>query len=363
MKQNKNTKKEDKLITNSQNNDIFPKFTSERDRISYVSQNYKDMSISDAFARYYNVKKSKDVNPAFNNVITMEIGQVYLGNIKNLEKGDITFELPGVNEEIICMENLNNNLDALRNYALNHNNTMYFEVRDINKDKVYVSVLNGYYKIWEHRMQTNALQRIPIKVHINNLIKGGYSCTTKIDELNQLLGVDTYVCNVFIPGSHIVLNIENDFEKWLDKDVQIIPDKFVDFKVDKFNKLVEKSLIGSRKKFLQAIGEQNIYDLYQKHQLAQKLTGKTDSIKLSGKVTGIINSTKKTGIFVEIDDRYITGLLPIEDASELVNYQPGSPIEVIIKEFETPEGVAPFIMSKDNKTLKKCNTRLVFEVA
>lgn len=353
----------DKVITNLQNNEIFPVFESERDRLKYISNNYNDLSIADAFSKYYNKKKVKNIDPSVNNVITMEVGQVYLGNIKDLEKGNITFELPGVNEEIICHENLNNHLDALRNYAMNHNNTMYFEVREIQNDKVYVSILNGYYKIWEHKILNAAQQKIPVKVHINSLVKGGYSCVTKIDELNNLLGTDSYVCNVFIPGSHIILNIETDFEKWLDKDVYIIPDKFVDFKVDRFTKQIEKSLIGSRKKWLQQKGEENIYMLWKNHQLAEKLGGNSNNIVLDGKVTGIINSSNKTGVFIEIPDKFITGLMPLEDASDLVNYRPGEDIKVKIKEFETIEGAQPFVLDKDGSTLRKCNTRIVFDVA
>ena len=360
MKKDKNTPDS---ITKDQTNEIFPKFKSEKERISKISNDYKDISIADAFTKFYNKKRVKNVNPSVNDVITMEVGQVYLGNIKDIEKGNITFDLPGVNEEIICYENLNPYIDAIRNYALTHNNTMYFEVREIKQDKVLVSVLNGYYKIWEHRILSYAQQKNPIKVHINNLVKGGYSCTTKIDEINNLLGVDAYICNVFIPGSHIILNIENDFEKWIDQDVYIIPDKFIDFRLDKINKQVEKSLIGSRKKYLQLKGEENIYKLWQKYQLAAKLNGNPDDITLEGKVTGIINSTNKTGVFIEIPDMYITGLMPVANSTELVNFRPGDNIMVKIREFETQEGMQPFVTDKNGTELRKCNTRIVFDVA
>lgn len=362
MKQNKNTKTKKDYITVEQDNDIFPKFRSDRQRISSVSNNYRDMSIADAFATYYGTKKTKLEDDFYNNVVVMNLNQVYLGTIKSLEKGDITFEIPGVNELIVCQENLNAHLDALRNYALNHNNTMYFEVREIKNDKIYVSVLNAYYKIWEWRMTQAASQRNPVKVHINSLVKGGYSCTAKIDELNELLGTDAYVCNVFIPGSHIILNIEDDFEKWLDQDVMIIPDKFVDFRVDRFNRQIEKSLIGSRKKYLQMKGEQNLFELYQRHQLATKLGNGDTTIELTGKVTGIINSAKKTGVFIELEDQFITGLMPLANASELVNYRPGEQLKVTIKEFEVLEGQQPFVVDKNNK-VKRCNTRIVFDVA
>jgi molybdopterin-binding protein len=80
-----------------------------------------------------------------------------------------------------------------------------------------------------------------------------------------------------------------------------------------------------------------------------------------GTVTGIINSATKTGIFVELNDKYITGLMPI-DAMDLLDYKPGDQIKVSVKEFEIQEGKEPFVLNKSNK-VTFVNTRCVFELA
>ena len=80
-----------------------------------------------------------------------------------------------------------------------------------------------------------------------------------------------------------------------------------------------------------------------------------------GTVTGIINSATKTGIFVELNGKYITGLMPI-DAMDLLDYKPGDQIKVSVKEFEVQEGKEPFILNKRNQVVAS-NTRCVFQLA
>ena len=82
---------------------------------------------------------------------------------------------------------------------------------------------------------------------------------------------------------------------------------------------------------------------------------------LHGIVTGIINSNNKTGVFVEIADKYITGLTPMS-SSELLDYKPGDPIDVKIKEFEIKDSKDPFVYSKKGQIVKS-NCRAVFELA
>ena len=94
-------------------------------------------------------------------------------------------------------------------------------------------------------------------------------------------------------------------------------------------------------------------------QLANKSEVKSDVYE--GTVTGIINSNKKTGIFVELNGLYITGLMPI-DSSELLDFKPGDQIKVKVKEFEVQEGKEPFVLNKSNK-VTFANTRCVFELA
>ena len=350
-------------------NDIFSGFKNDKERIKYIKKAYGHMSLAKAFAVYYGEEISQETksNPVVNNVVNIELGQVYVGQVESFNKTSITFTIPGVKEELYSNENFTTCYDAIQAYLATHDNKLAFEVREKRDNKYYVSVIQGYYKIWSSKIMKNIERQQSINVHIDELVKGGYICHTDIDELNQLTGRH-YTHSVFIPGSHIVLNIEHDFDKWIGNDVNIIPQKFVDFKTIGYgaNKMVEKSLVGSRKLVLQLEGIKNLYNIYNDVQVKNKLkeSGKNVNIEntiYEGTVTGIINSSKKTGAFVELEGQYITGLMPT-DSMDIFNYKPGDHIRVTIKEFEVQDGKDPFIVNKKGVVIK-CNTRPVFELA
>lgn len=349
-----------KLLTNADlGEDIFSGFASDKERIKYMSKAYANMSIAKSFSIFYNVELSNELksNRAINQVTTLEIGKIYAGSIKTFTKDGIVFDIPGVKDEIICRENLYSSYDSISNYLLTHNNKIQFEVRENKNNKFYVSVINAYYKAWVNMITEAIKQDKGIQVHIDSLVKGGYMCHTEISTLTYLTGVN-YTHSVFIPGSHIVLNIEKDFEKWVGQDVIIVPQKFVEYRKDMKTGITENSLVGSRKRVLQIYGTNNMNELYCKYILETKDGGTYHPEVLDGIVTGIINSNKKTGIFIEIKDKYITGLLPIK-ASQLLDYKPGDGISVYIKEFEVQDGKEPFIYNKHGLIMKS-NTRPVF---
>lgn len=352
-----------KLITfNDVKDDDFPLFKSDKERIKYMSRTYRNMSISKAFSVFYNVDIDKDVksNKAINNVSVIEIGSIYNGIVKTFSKNEITFELPGCKYELISKENLYDSYDNINNYLLTHANTIMFEIKSKKDNKYYVSILDAYYKLWLKNINNYIQYENEIDVHIDKLVTGGYMCHTNIDTINELTGKQ-YTHFVFIPGSNIVLNIERDFDKWVGQDVSIIPQKIVDFRDFKTGN-VGKSLVGSRKRVLQIYGMNNIHDLYNKFMLVKSNDNvKYENESFDGIVTGIINSANKTGIFVELDNLYITGLMPI-DSSDLLDYKPGDNIKVKIKEFEIQEGKDPFLFNKRGKLIK-ANVRPVFELA
>ena len=366
MKSNKNTTT--KLLKYEDIEcDIFNSM-SDYDRIKYVSKAYAHMNIAKAMSVYYGIDLSNETknSPTVNNVVTIELGQVYVGEVESFNKTSMTFTIPGVKEELYSNENFTACADAIEEYLLKHDNKIAFEVREKKDNRYYVSVIQGYYKIWSSKIMKNIEKMQPIKVHIDELVRGGYICHTDLDELNNLTGRH-YTHSVFIPGSHIVLNIEHDFEKWIGQDVDIIPQKFVDFQTVGYgaNKLIEKSLVGSRKLVLQNVGNKNLYDMYNDSQMKMKLveSGKNVNIEdvvYDGTVTGIINSSKKTGAFIEIDSMYITGLMPT-DSMDIFNYKPGDHVRVKIKEFEVQDGKDPFVVNKKGIVIK-CNTRPVFEL-
>lgn len=360
----------DELITANQCDDVFGGFKNDRERIKYMSKAYGHMNIAKAFEVYYGVSVDSSLksNKAINTVNTITIGNVYSGSVKEFTKSTLVFDIPGVKEEIIAKDNFTSCADAVNAYLATHNNKLLFEVREKRDNKYYVSVVQGYYRAWADKINKAIESRNGINVHIDELVKGGYVCHTDIKELNDLTGRN-YTHSVFIPGSQIVLNIERDFERWVGEDVVVVPQKFMDFKTIGYgaNQLIERSLVSSRKLVLQMMGMRNMYEIYNSEMTKCKLAELSDNVSIEptvfeGTITGIINSAKKTGIFVELDGKYITGLMPV-DSYDVYNYHPGDAIKVTIKEFEVQEGKEPFTLNKKGSTIYKCNVRPVFAKA
>ena len=332
-------------------------FKNDKERIRYMKDNYGHLSLAEQFAVFYGEEVSNTVkkNKRINNPVNIEIGGSYKGIVTEIGKNGIVFDVAGVKEEVISKENFSDCMDAVQNYLLNHENELLFTVTEKKDNKYYVSVLEGYYRSWQKQIEKAIEQRAAINVHIDSLVRGGYMCHTDIWPISELTG-KTYTSAVFIPGSNIVLNIENDFERWLDKDVQAVPQKFTKFR--SFGRPTENSLMASRKMVLKILGMKNMYEIYTRAKLGERPDVKYVPEVFTGKVTGIINSNKKTGIFIEIEDKYITGLMPVEEAN-LLNYKPGDTVQVYIQEFECMEGKEPFFIDRKN-IIKACNLRPVF---
>lgn len=332
-------------------------FKNDKERIRYMKDNYGHLSLAEQFAVFYGEEVSNTVkkNKRINNPVNIEVGGSYKGVVTEISKNGIVFDVTGVKEEVISKENFSDCMDAVQNYLLNHENELLFTVTEKKDNKYYVSVLEGYYRSWQKQIEKAIEQRAAINVHIDSLVRGGYMCHTDIWPISELTG-KTYTSAVFIPGSNIVLNIENDFERWLDKDVQAVPQKFTKFR--SFGRPTENSLMASRKMVLKILGMKNMYEIYTRAKLGERPDVKYVPEVFTGKVTGIINSNKKTGIFIEIEDKYITGLMPVDEAN-LLNYKPGDTVQVYIQEFECIEGREPFFIDRKN-IIKACNIRPVF---
>ena len=332
-------------------------FKNDKERIRYMKDNYGHLSLAEQFAVFYGEEVSNTVkkNKRINNPVNIEIGSSYKGIVTEISKNGIVFDVAGVKEEVISKENFSDCMDAVQNYLLNHENELLFTVTEKKDNKYYVSVLEGYYRSWQKQIEKAIEQRAAINVHIDSLVRGGYMCHTDIWTISELTG-KTYTSAVFIPGSNIVLNIENDFERWLGKDVQAVPQKFTKFR--SFGRPTENSLMASRKMVLKILGMKNMYEIYTRAKLGERPDVKYVPEVFTGKVTGIINSNKKTGIFIEIEDKYITGLMPVDEAN-LLNYKPGDTVQVYIQEFECIEGKEPFFIDRKN-IIKACNLRPVF---
>ena len=355
----KNTKK---LITAADLEDIFNDFKSDKERIKYMNENYGGMDLAKSFEIFYGMKVSSAAKKSktINTITNIIVGNVYEGTVASFNHRGITFEIPGVKEEIVSKETFSDCFDEVQNYLMNHNGKLMFEVREKRNGKYYVSVINAYYRIWQQLIERCIASETPINVHIDDLVRGGYLCHTDIWPINELTGKN-YTSSVFIPGSLIVLNIESDFNKWIGKDVDIIPQKFTHYRP--VGAPAENSLVGSRKRLLQLEGFKNIHEIYTRMKLATMPGARYTPEVFEGTVTGIINSSKKTGVFVELDNKYITGLLPLNSES-LYGFHPGDKIKVTVKEWECQPDKEPFVFDKKNTSqVYKCYLRPVFELA
>jgi len=145
------------LLTHTDLDDIFSGFSKEKDRIKYMSKGYADMDIAEAFSKFYDVQLTSGENEEFTNtaVSSIKVGNCYAGTVTSIGKKGISFSMPGIKTDIISKENFNDCIDTLRNYLLNHNNTLYFEVIEQKRDSYVVSVINGYYKLWKESETRN----------------------------------------------------------------------------------------------------------------------------------------------------------------------------------------------------------------
>lgn len=346
--------------------DGFPVFSSERDRLKYMRDNYSKMSIDKAFSMYYETeltKKQKKALNSTNNIIQLAKGMIVTATVTKFDKEGLEFVIPGVKEEIVSKENLLQYKENIDEYLMTHKNKLSIEVREFIHGRWVVSVMNAYYRLWMNSIERAIKNESGISVHINELTKGGYICSTPVTNLQELTG-KSFTCNCFLPGSQIVLNIEHDFEQWVGQDVIVCPQKFGKFRKE-IGSPMEDSIICSRKRALQITGMVNLYNLYNTYQLHQKFNNSEQAaqkdIELDCVVTGIINSNNKTGVFFEIRDQQITGMLPCTE-DELINYIPGTEYKLILDRFDMQEGKQePFLII--NNQIKKCFIRPVFRVA
>ena len=126
--------KNQKLITASDSFDVLESpFKDEKDRIRYITEHYGKMDIAKAFSLYYGLElTNEDKDNDVNVVNVIELGKIYTGTVKEFTKNIMTFDVPGVKEELVCKEPFATCMDSINNYLLTHDNKLMFEVRERN---------------------------------------------------------------------------------------------------------------------------------------------------------------------------------------------------------------------------------------
>ena len=347
---------------------VWPEYKSDRERIKAISKKYKDLTITEAFESEYAFKSllTNDIISKSNSApIEPQIGDIMDVSIISIDKNKVLFDTLNLKTEMISKVNLYK-YDFFKKFT--PKGSIKVMVSSIDKRKIAVDPITPLMEQWMHEYIGNKdLCKIigaPKTVKVKNLrlTKGGFLGDVSIKHVADFIHED-YDVPAFIPGSQIVLNIAEDFESFIGKDVDA-------FAINYIKSADNLSLICSSKEYYKFLGECNMVKIFNAWCEDNEYWKTIDSKAFDGKVTGIINSSKKCGVFVEIPELYITGLVTMKP-EELVGYKPHSDISVKIKGFDEEtyynqtmqqmQHIEPYVIT--DGVLMKCNLKPVLELA
>ena len=356
----------------------WPEYNSDSERIKVYSKAYKDMSIAEAFAEHYNLtfkSMPDDVNQVPKD---LRVGDVISTRIRSIEKGRVTFDPGNIKANLYSGVNLH------RCEKLHHLLSMdeiKAVVTRVDKDKVVIDpltpMITPMVEDWLDSIlrDTTSQKIIPnletgaqyqtITVKDLQLTKGGFTGKAVIPSVSEFMGKD-YVMEAFIPGSQIVLNITDDFEQFNGKSVET----FIMNYMTKPGGKNEKSLVCSAKEVIKFRGELNMIKLFNSWCEDGEIWKAVADMSFEGKVTGIINSAKKCGVFIEIPELEITGMVAAKP-EELVNYKPHMSVpdkiagfdEVTYFDHATQQVQHDLPYEIEDGVLKKCNLKPILQFA
>ncbi len=302
----------------------WPEIISDKERIKHNTEKYANVSISEAFGCAY-----RDDEPEV--PMSLHWGDTIDVKIASISKGEVKFQGLTTKETIICKNNLAKYAKLRQFLPLD---PIKARVINIDKKQACVDVLLPMLDQWivgtmeDVDKQRNMANPQAVVVRDLQLTRGGYMGKINVPTIEEFVGEPYYV-DAFIPGSQIVLNIENDFNRWVGKDVIA----FVTGYSPKPNMPTKMSVVCSPKAYLTFLGDMTLVDMFSHYCSIDDEWKATSNIVYDGVVTGIINSTRKCGVFVEITSMNITGMAEVLP-EELVNYKPGQELKVKIGGFD-----------------------------
>ena len=344
----------------------WPAFNRDKDRIRYNSQAYAQMSIADAFNKAYNLK-IKPTEVSDETPRDLRVGDIIKVFIRDVQKNHVEFDSTNVKANLSSSVNLwkynrfKNNIPKESVEAC---------VTNVSRGTTYIDPLTllteGYVlpfvkDPWKQKDLKN-----PHKILVKNLqlSRGGFIGQAVIPSTSGFVGED-YTVEAFIPGSQIVLNITKDFESFIGKDVEAFIVNYIP-KPGADNKM---SLICSTKELLKFYGNSTMVEMFKHWTESDEIWQETKNARFGGLVTGIINSSKKCGVFVEIPELNITGMVQC-NPSEIVDYKPGDELMVGIEGFEEEtyfnkdvqqvQHQDPYIITEG--CLEKCNLKPILKI-
>jgi len=340
----------------------WPEFTSETQRIKENTKRFADLSIAEAMCGIKEEQLSVPELP-----VTPEIGGIYKARITKHGSYVSIYGL-SAKEQVICR----NNFAKYTNMEVT-DKEVDAKVVAIDKARqiITIDILQPLFEKWineivkDKTVQYNVKAPKIVSVHDLKLSNGGFIGKAEVPVISELIG-EPYFVDAFIPGSQIVLNIENDFEKWNGQTV----DTFVAGYTTRPGSVNQMSLICSRKALLNFSGNLTKIELYGDYCTNGKKWKTFTKSTFTGVITGVINSSKKCGVFVELPLFNITGMINVEP-ERLVDFKTGEELNVRITDFEPMleydpttgllVHVAPYKI--ENGCLKSCILKPVFELA
>ena len=347
----------------------WPEFKKESERIKAFSRRYRNTPIEDAFGQVYGVEVNFDENTKMRINSTpsdLRVGDIVEMTISSCDKDNIIFDCMNLKQMISS----NTNLYRYANFKkFTPNGPIRVKVITSTPQKIVVDPLAPMLDEWlDPIIADNDLQKLmgqakTIKIKNLRLTRGGFVGQAIIPNISNYVGED-YTIEAFIPGSQIVLNVENDFSKWEGKTV----DAFVTSYIPKPNASNQMSLICSVKEYLKFEGDQKLIEIFNHWCDDDKEWAEVANSTYRGVVTGVIQSSKKCGAFVEIPELNITGFVTLK-ADQLGNYPPNKNVSVKFVGIEEPtyyddataqlKHDTPYVV--EDGILRECNIKPVLE--
>lgn len=346
---------------------VWPEFNSDSKRIKEYSKRYKTLSITEAFEAAYDMQ----IGPVCA-IVNQTPGEIRVGdemmlNILSITKNHVEFDAGNQKTPIVSSVNLHK-YDRFKKFLPLE--PVKVLVMNVTRDRVTVDpiapLVNGYLDPILANKNVQKVIGAPKSVRVKDLqlTKGGFTGKAVLPNVSDFVGED-YTVDVFIPGSQIVLNITDNFEQFVGREV----DAFIVNHMTKpgTNTL---SLIASAKELIKFRGECKLIELFNSWCEESDLWKNFSAASVEGRVTGVINSSKKCGVFVEIPSLEMTGLVPVEP-DQLVNYKADSIVNVKITGFDEEkkynnitkqmEHVEPYVI--EDGILVRCNIKPVLAFA
>lgn len=354
----------------------WPEFNSDSKRIKIMSQRLKHLDIVEAFRNVYGdeVAQENEMNDNLHSAryvpAELKVGSIIKVRVKNISKGHVEFDSGNYKNPITSNVNLYK-YRRFKDFIPTH--PIDVEVKKIDTNRVVVDPISPLVNRWITDVaknpvsQRNIKQCVPITVKNLQLTRGGFIGDAVIPTVSDFVGED-FIIRTFIPGSQIVLNITDNFAQFEGKTVQAFALNYINDNKSGW------SLICSVKEYLKFLGDQKLIELFNMwcggNTVTENMWKDFTSKTFKGRVTGIINSSKKCGVFVEIPDYNITGMID-STPEEVVKYKPKQEINVRFDSFaeemyynntmKQMQHIQPYIINDD--ILEKCSLKPILKFA